>query len=187
MSGALCQCTLSKELLLWLCSALGWWVSTCDFHPLPGPSLQFPSSSVPKGWDTARSSWLRMLPSLWEPHLSTVHFLRKMVNICHFRQSCEVGANVVREKIAFLQQQAASLWQLQSGLWSSLSKPPGCNSSSRCRQEVALKNKHFTLKQSRLHQTQDIKKEEKKNGAAECTRCPRKVSTYTQTISNQPS
>lgn len=125
MSGALCQCTLSKELLLWLCSALGWWVSTCDLHPLPGPSLQFPSRRVPKGWDIARSSWLRRLPSLWEPHLSTVHFLRQMVNICHFRQSCKVGAEAVREKIAFPQQQAASLWRLQSGLWSSLSKPPG--------------------------------------------------------------
>lgn len=43
--------------------------------------------------------------------------------------------------------------------------PRGCNSSSRCRQEVALKNEHFTLKQSRLHQTQDIKKEEKKKSS----------------------
>lgn len=128
-----------------------------------------PSSGIPKGWDTARSHWLRMFPSVWEPHLSTAHFLRKIVFATKSSSTWAVRwvqnwyPYLAREKIAFPQQQAASSWQLQLGLWSSLSRPPACNSSSQCRQGVALKNEHFTLKQSRLHQTQDIKKEEKKS------------------------
>jgi len=90
-------------------------------------------------------------------------------------------------KSAFPQHRVAALRQPQLDLWSSLSKPWACDFSSQCCHKVTAKDEHFTLKQSRLHQTQDIKKEKKPKQAAECTQCPCKVSTYTQTISNQPS